>query len=341
MSLKSLFWNEKENRARLLLRLALLGILWALGYQVVNLVSIIPAAIFRYPPGASLLMIFDPGFRDALLDIVFDFPLLLLFRRVIQCPSFPVILWIAARWIDRRPMSDYGLRLSRRWWENLGFGMAIGALLMFLVFVVEVSAGWITILPGGSAPGSGNDSSYLLGFAWFAKVAMEEETGSRGYLLRNLAESMKLPALSGQRAFLLAYLLSSVVFSLFHLNNPNVTALAIVNLIFLGFLFGLGFVLTGDLSMSIGLHLAWNFFQGHIFGFPVSGMMSTPAMITLQQNGPALWSGGDFGPEGGLIGTLAVLLGCASIALWSRWRAGSASWNDLLMAGSKSEYTDR
>ncbi|MEW6404556.1 MAG: hypothetical protein AB1649_22395 [Chloroflexota bacterium] len=128
MSIRSIFWNEKENRFRLLLRVALLGILWTLGYQVVNLVSIIPVAIFHYPPGVSPLMIADPGFRDSLLEIVFDFPLLLLFRRVVQCASILVILWAAARWIDRRPMTDYGFRLSRRWWENLGFGMLLGAI---------------------------------------------------------------------------------------------------------------------------------------------------------------------------------------------------------------------
>ncbi|MEW6404557.1 MAG: hypothetical protein AB1649_22400 [Chloroflexota bacterium] len=66
--------------------------------------------------------------------------------------------------------------------------------------------------------------------------------------------------------------------------------------------------------MSIGLHLTWNFFQEHIFGFPVSGMKESPALIALQQNGPALWA---------------------------HWRAGSVAWNDLLAAGSTSEYMDR
>ena len=90
-----------------------------------------------------------------------------------------------------------------------------------------------------------------------------------------------------------------------------------------GIFLGMGYVLTGSLAIPIGTHITWNFFQGNVFGFPVSGTTFFPVTFAaIEQSGPDAWTGGSFGPEGGLMGLLAILLGILAVAVWVRLRYG-------------------
>jgi MYXO-CTERM domain-containing protein len=88
-----------------------------------------------------------------------------------------------------------------------------------------------------------------------------------------------------------------------------------------GLLFAVAYLLTRNLWLPIALHFSWNYFQGPVFGFPVSGLRF-PSLLALEISSGALpFSGGSFGPEGGLTGTLATLLGLAILWLWARRNA--------------------
>ena len=91
-----------------------------------------------------------------------------------------------------------------------------------------------------------------------------------------------------------------------------------INIVLLGLFLGLPYVLSGELAMPIALHISWNIFQGLIFGFPVSGEYHNLSIIAIEQAGPQIWTGGAFGPEGGLIGSIASVVGCAFVLLWFR-----------------------
>ena len=110
-----------------------------------------------------------------------------------------------------------------------------------------------------------------------------------------------------------------------HLTNVHATLLSTLYLTVAGLFLGSGFVLTGDLAISIGLHVAWNSAQGHGFGFPVSGGSYNLSLLATQQGGPDAWTGGAFGLEGGLIGLLAILLGALLVYGWVRWTRGRAA----------------
>jgi uncharacterized protein len=87
---------------------------------------------------------------------------------------------------------------------------------------------------------------------------------------------------------------------------------------------------TGELALSIGLHIAWNFFQGYVFGFAVSGARPGGSLIGIQQGGPVPWTGGPWGPEGGLLGLLVLLAGSLLILGWVRLTRGAARPADRL-----------
>ena len=233
----------------------------------------------------------------------------------------------AARFYDRRPVSDLGLQLTASWWRDLCFGLVLGALLMLLIFLVESALGWITIQDVFYTRLPYPFSMALVSpLVLFLLVGIYEELMVRGYVMKNLAEGLSLKPLGGKAGMLLALLLSSALFGLLHALNPNASMVSTVYLSLAGLFLGLPVLLTDQLAIPIGLHFTWNFFQGNVFGFPVSGTpVNRTTFIAVDQGGPELWTGGAFGPEAGLLGIAAMLVGVILIVWWvkrTRGRAG-------------------
>ncbi|MCE1253167.1 MAG: CPBP family intramembrane metalloprotease [Anaerolineae bacterium] len=220
--------------------------------------------------------------------------------------------------MDHRPFRDFGFHFSPLWTADFVFGLVLGAVLMMLIFACEYLLGWVEINSffKSNIPDVPFYSGIISSFFMFFLVSIYEETFSRGYQLRNLAEGFNLKFLSPTTAVILAYIVSSSFFGLLHAGNPNSTFISTFNLIITGLFLGLGIILTGNLSLSIGIHITWNFFQGNVFGFPVSGSSTPASFIAITQKGNDLITGGKFGPEAGLIGLFAVLLGCVLIFAW-------------------------
>jgi uncharacterized protein len=320
----NIFRDPVERRPRALWRLLLQGIIFFLllaGMQIGA--GILVGALISSPIGL------DPA---ATQDDILNHPILHIVIAISQMIAVWISFLIAARWFDRRPMSAFGFHFHPRWWRDLAFGLALGALLMAVVFVVELAAGWIEVTgythagPGGQGFWIGILTALIL----FLSVGIYEEMLFRGYHLRNLAEGFEGRIFNPRAALLLAYFLSSVVFGIAHASNPNATAISTFNIAVAGLFLGLGFVLTGELAIPIGLHITWNFFQGNVFGFPVSGMQFGATFIQINQFGPELVTGGAFGPEAGLIGLAAMLLGTLLTVVWVHWNYGRVRLCDEL-----------
>lgn len=228
---------------------------------------------------------------------------------------------IVGKWVDRRKLSDFGLILSGVWWKEFFFGLGLGALLMGLIFLVGWLTGSLTI--EGYFQGSPQTAffpGFLRAAAFYFAVGIYEEIMLRGYVLVNLAEGLNLKKLDSKSVLMLALVLSSLVFGVLHIINPNSSWVSTSNLTMAGIFLGLGMVLTGRLGLPIGLHITWNLFQGNVFGFPVSGTNSGATIISTKLTGPEWFTGGQFGPEAGILGLLAMAIGSILIFLWMRKR---------------------
>jgi membrane protease YdiL (CAAX protease family) len=259
--------------------------------------------------------------------VVPDSPVLPLVSSVASLVGAILTVWLAGRFLDRRPFSAFGFRLGAGWWLDLLFGMVLGALLMTAVFLVELGLGWVEITGSFETQGGAPFViSILFPVATFVCIGISEELVSRGYQLKNAAEGLNYPSLGPRGAILLAWVLSSVFFGVLHANNPNATPVSTFNIVLAGLMLGFGYVLTGELAIPIGLHITWNFFQGAVYGFPVSGFGSFGAtLLATEQGGPELWTGGSFGPEGGLLIPAVMLLGVSFVALWRHLRTGKVT----------------
>jgi membrane protease YdiL (CAAX protease family) len=233
-------------------------------------------------------------------------------------------LLISTRYTDRRPFADFGLSLSRTWWRELGLGLAIGGLLMSLLFLVLYSAGWVTIegfthtdmiaIPFGVA---------LLGQVLrYVGTGFFEEILLRGYLLRSIAEGISGMWISRRTAVLISWIATSALFGVLHLGNPNATLLVASNIVLAGLFFGFGMIYTGRLALPIGIHITWNFFQVSLFGLGSSGRSVNTSVLVTETRAPEVWAGGSFGPEGGLLSLAAFGLGTVALWLWIRRRTG-------------------
>ena len=113
--------------------------------------------------------------------------------------------------------------------------------------------------------------------------------------------------------------ISAILFAVVHLVNPNPSSNAVIGLILSGIFFAFAYLRTRLLWLPIGIHIGWNFFEGTVFGFPVSG--TSPFVLVRQTvNGPETVTGGAFGPEAGLVLLLALLIGFFLIFSYTRHR---------------------
>lgn len=327
------FWNSTEQRIRAGWRILLQALLFFIATQLVSLVVLLAAWAVGSASGQTPGGLPPQDLVNSITSYIGSRPVWRILAITSEILGVVASLWLAGRLLDRRSFADFGFHFSRRWWIDLAFGAFLGAILMAFIFVVEYAAGWIKITDVFYVREGINFPYWiiaLVGFANFISVAIREEIFSRGYHLRNMAEGFNLPRVSPRTALIIGYVVSSSMFGLFHMFNPNATLVSIINLIIAGLFLGLGYVLTGELAMPIGVHLTWNFFQGYVFGFPVSGGASRAAVFGIEQGGPEVWTGGAFGPEAGIIGLIAIVIGCVLTVLWVRWRYGTARLQESL-----------
>ncbi|HXD78879.1 MAG TPA: type II CAAX endopeptidase family protein [Puia sp.] len=198
----------------------------------------------------------------------------------------------------------FRLVIERRGWTGLGWdldgfasealtGLFLGPAILGLAASAILLSGhlqWVDIV--------WQPTALFISLGWMILISFSEELVFRGYLLGNLMEALPNKWI--------ALAISSFLFALYHAVTPGIHTLAFANLFLAGMLLGTNYLFTKNLWFSFLLHLGWNFFEGPIMGFKVSGT-TFPSLLQAEPNGDLFITGGDYGLEGSILMTLLLL----------------------------------
>ena len=258
----------------------------------------------------------------------FDHPV----RETLELTAIAVILvgavLFGARVIDRRPVSGFGLSLDREWWRSFAVGGLVATAINAGALAVTLGVGWATLV--GLTRGAG-DLSFVpamgVVFGYVAFAAAWEEFIVRGAMLKNVAEGSN--GLVPQWAAVgLAVTLSTLVFAFLHgakVSHPSQYGYYLIA----GLILSGAYVLTGELALSIGFHVFYNFTQSAVFGLGHS--QDTPELLAVDIVGPARWVG-----EEGLVFVGFAALGGLLLVAYVWWRDGTLGLDDRV-----SSYVER
>ena len=210
-----------------------------------------------------------------------------------------LLVFFRVKVIEKRSFSSIGFN-KNNWLKKYSLGFLIGLSMMSIIVLILLPFGYITIEKNPIQPVgvSAIASVLVILFGWIIQGATEEIV-TRGWLLNVLSTKYNIGV---------GLLISSTLFGLMHLTNPNVNYIAVINIILVGLFYGLYVIKTNDLWAVCGMHSAWNFAQGNIFGFKVSGLdVSVGSLIDLNLVGSDFVTGGIFGPEAGITATFILL----------------------------------
>lgn len=209
-----------------------------------------------------------------------------------------LLVFLFRRLLDRRSFESLGFSTAH-FYPDAVIGFAIGS---FLICTGAVTLYYLNYLRWIDVIYSSND--LLLSLAILTMIAFSEELIFRGYVLRNLMKSFNK---------WVALFVSAVLFSIVHYSNVGIPFIGHINTFLGGLVLGITFIVTRSLWMPIFFHLSWNFIQGPVLGFKVSGV-PFDSILSMEPTGPAILTGGEYGFEGSVICTivlsLALAVGC-------------------------------
>jgi membrane protease YdiL (CAAX protease family) len=229
-----------------------------------------------------------------------------------------VVTWVMLRYVDKRPFHSVGLTFKGRWGKDLTQGLLFGSGMMSLIYVIEYSAGMVVIEFRGLSIQEAMPV-FANSLALYIVVGYGEELLFRGYLFQSFVEGTNK---------MVATLSISLLFAAAHAGNPNASVFGLINVGLAGIWLSIAYFKTRALWLPIGLHISWNFFQGFVYSYPVSGTTSESEQIGKAiVSGPEWLTGGAFGPEGGALATLMLILGTAVIYYWNWVSPSDGIWS--------------
>lgn len=209
--------------------------------------------------------------------------------------------YFCARVLEGLPWRSLGLTLHKGWLRDLLVGSVIGIVALALAVGIAAAGGGLRFSFIGTGLLVAAGKSLVAFGALLLVAALGEEAVFRGYPLQTFT-----------RAGLIGFgvVLTSLLFGLAHLGNPNIAAgITFANTVIAGIWLALAYLKTRSLWFPLGVHWGWNWALGWLFGLPISGLnLVSNTLLTGQDLGPAWLTGGSYGIEGGVAATVALVV---------------------------------
>ncbi|AYV65715.1 MULTISPECIES: CPBP family intramembrane glutamic endopeptidase [Niallia] len=255
-----------------------------------------------------LQMVTDPNsLNENVEDVIESSPWFILFTQGIGLIGGIGMLFLLWKFVNKKKIKEMGFG---HFTSDFFIGLILGAVSIIFIFLLLLVTKNIELTNSISSP---NFSAYTISYLlFFILVGFSEELTFRGYIMSTLTDN--------ENSKWVVYIVSSLIFGIAHLLNPHVAALGIINIFLVGLLFAYMYDKTKSLWMPIGYHITWNYFQGNVFGFPVSG--TTPhGLYGIDVSVGNDWlTGGSFGLEGGFLATIIIVLGFVITNLFTKKR---------------------
>lgn len=275
------------------------------GWRLLIFIALNLIAYFLFSTGARVF--YAIAVRIAPTRDISEFLQNMIYRGVMLASAL-IAGYICARWLEGLPWRSLGLGLHARWLRHFLIGSAIGIASLALATAIAAAGGGLSFQFASRAMLSGVVQTLVLTAVLFVVAALAEEALCRGYPLQTMARA---------NLAIVGIIITSLWFASGHFLNPNFRyGLPLVNLVLAGVWFSVAFLRGRSLWFPLGIHWAWNWALGSLFGLPVSGI-ETIAPYPLMKGtdlGPAWLTGGDFGIEGGVACTVAILV--STILIW-------------------------
>ena len=222
----------------------------------------------------------NSSFISLAIVIVFNF-----------CTSL-LLIFLFRKLIDRKPFYSLGWNFS-----NNKLHASVG----FFIGIASIGLGTFALIAMKNLRFTGwniDAGDIGIGLVLLILVAVSEELMFRGYILHNLMQSTNKYA---------ALIISALIFALAHGANPNFSWLAFINIFLAGIFLGINYIYTQNLWYALMLHFTWNFFQGTVLGYEVSGT-NLPGIFQMDLTGNDLITGGKFGFEGSIVASAVMII---------------------------------
>lgn len=218
-----------------------------------------------------------------------------------------ILSWLCGKLFEGLPVKAFGWSIYRGWFRDFVLGSVCGILTITVACAICLLTGSITLAPNAFAGTTAIMLTLLVSAVIFILGAAFEEALYRGYIMQTFSRA---------HIAWLAIILTSVFFALGHAANPNASTMGLVNTVLAGLWFSAAYLKTRSLWFPFTAHFFWNWFQGPIFGVPVSGITNiiTAPVMTYTDAGPEWLTGGKYGIEGGIACTIAIAL--STIVVW-------------------------